>query len=347
MRLLSVGLISLLLLALVACSATPPTYRHTYTAFGSVVELTLVGVPEIRAAAAATQVAEDFAMLHDAWHAWQPGSLGRVNTLLASSGRFAAPPAVLPLITRSQTLALQSDNLFNPALGKLFALWGFHKDDPSHNAPPDPAAVAALLAARPQMQDIVVDGLFLQTANPAVQLDFGAIAKGYATDLALDRLRAQGVQHALINAGGSVKAMGQNGTQPWRVGIRDPHQAQQALAWLEVQGTEAVVTSGSYERFFSYQGQRYSHIIDPRTGQPATGVLAVTVVHPEGATADAAATALFLAGVKDFARIARQMGITQALLLDAAGQIYLTPALAQRLQFTPPTPPMHLIELSS
>ncbi len=343
-RLSGIWVIWLLLLS--ACTTQNKEYKHDFMAFGSMVELTLTGVPQPRAAQLAAQVAEDFTLLHGAWHAWEPGSLGRVNTLLPTGGRFAAPPAVLPLITRSQVLALQSEQLFNPALGKLFALWGFHQQDPSHNVPPDPAAIAALLAAQPRMQDIHVEGVFLQTGNSAVQLDFGAIAKGYATDLALDYLRTQGVRHALINAGGSVKAMGQKAAgQPWRVGIRHPQPGQPVLAWLELQGSEAVVTSGNYERYFLYQGRRYSHIIDPRTGQPvANGVAAVTVVHPDGAVADAAATALFLAGPVALTRIARQMGVTQALLLDEAGQAYLTPALARRLHFTAPAPVLHLLE---
>jgi thiamine biosynthesis lipoprotein len=334
-----------LTLCLSGCTPAPEVYQHSFTRFGTTIELSLSGVTEAQAATANAALEADFALLHEAWHAWEPGSLTRVNTLLPSGARFTVSLSVLPLITQSQTFARQSEGLFNPALGKLYALWGFHKNDPSQHQPPDSAMIKALLTANPQMQDIQVDGIFLRCLNPAVQLDFGGIAKGYATDLALIRLRGLGIHNAIVNAGGNLKAMGRHGTRPWRIGIRDPHTPARVIAWLDLEGDEAVMTSGGYERFFMYQGKRYAHIIDPRSGAPATGTGSATVVHPDGATADAAATALFVAGVRDWARIARQMGVTQALLFDDAGVAHVTPALAARLHFTDPAPQIQLTPL--
>jgi len=95
-------------------------------------------------------------------------------------------------------------------------------------------------------------------------------------------------------------------------------------------GPSAVFTSGDYERFFEYEGRRYHHIIDPRTGWPAVGAASVTVIHPRAATADAAATALLIAHEDEWREIARRMGIDQVLRVEQDGRIVMTPAMARR-----------------
>lgn len=105
------------------------------------------------------------------------------------------------------------------------------------------------------------------------------------------------------------------------------------LASLEIHGDESVFTSGDYERFYEYQGRRYHHIIDPRTGYPARDFVSVTVIHGSAAVADAASTALFVAGKRDWRRIAARMGVEQVMLVDDQGEIILTPAMAERVHF--------------
>jgi len=100
-----------------------------------------------------------------------------------------------------------------------------------------------------------------------------------------------------------------------------------------------IFTSGDYERFFEYEGKRYHHIIDPRDGYPARGTRSVTVLHERGSTADAAATALFVAGPSRWQEIARRMGIDRVMLVDDRGQIHISLAMAQRVQFLDSPPP--------
>jgi thiamine biosynthesis lipoprotein len=122
------------------------------------------------------------------------------------------------------------------------------------------------------------------------------------------------------------------GDKPWLIGIRHPN-GTDVLAALAVSGEESVISSGNYERFREYEGVRYSHIIDPRNGKPAQGLSSVTVIARSGALADAASTALTVAGLQDWHRIARQMGVKYVMLMDEKGIIYVNPAMAKRVQF--------------
>jgi len=333
----------LLLFSLVflsACERKPAAYHEQLLVFGTVVEVSLFGVSEQQGRQAVARLNEDFEYMHRTWHAWHPGPLGRVNQLLASGESFSAPPSILPLIQRGAELSRRSGGLFNPAVGKLIALWGFASDDPPTGPPPQPAAIHAILDQHPSMDDVVVDGIRLQCRNPAVKLDFGAFAKGYAVDRAIERLQEMGIKDAVVNAGGDLRAIGRHGDRPWRVGIRHPRQPG-ILAAVEVEGDESVFTSGDYERYFDWQGVRYSHIIDPRSGYPASGLSSVTVFSRQADLADAAATALFVAGPqeKDWLPVARAMGVAGVLLVDQAGTVHMTPGLTERIHFeTEPLP---------
>ncbi len=151
-------------------------------------------------------------------------------------------------------------------------------------------------------------------------------------DLAITRLRELGIQNAIINAGGNLRAIGKHGDRPWRIGIRNPR-GEGVLASIETRGDESILTSGDYERFYEYQGKRYHHIIDPRSGYPVTGVISVTVIADDAATADAASTALFVAGPQRWREIAKKLGVTQVMLIDGQGRMVVTPAMAKRVRF--------------
>lgn len=182
------------------------------------------------------------------------------------------------------------------------------------------------------MQDIDIDGLSLRGNNPALQLDFGAFGKGYGIDLAVEHLKKMGIENAIVNAGGDMRAIGLRETgDPWKIAIRHPD-GQGIIGSLEISGDESVFTSGNYERNFTWEGKRYHHIIDPRTGYPSAGSASVTVVHNDSTRADAAATALFVAGPKDWHRIARKMGIRFVLLIAENGEMHMNPAMQSRLK---------------
>jgi len=180
------------------------------------------------------------------------------------------------------------------------------------------------------------NGIFkIESKNPAVKLDFGAFAKGYAVDQAIKTIRQAGFNHAMINAGGDIKVIGKKAEKSWNIGIRNPFYQQQTdfpvIASIELNNNESIMTSGDYERFFIHQGKRYHHIIDPRNGYPADSFHSVTIVHSNAALADAAATALFIAGPKEWKKIAQKMGIELVMLMTQSGELIITSKLKPRL----------------
>ncbi|MCW8827466.1 MAG: FAD:protein FMN transferase, partial [Gammaproteobacteria bacterium] len=281
---------------------------------------------------AVSRISEDFQRMHHEWHAWKPGPLVQINRALAQGQSVRVLPSLIPIIKQSSVLSQQSEGLFDPAIGGLLSLWGFQSDGRPNGPPPDAEAIARWVQAEPHMADLTLDGDMLSSTNPAVQLDFGAFAKGYAVDLAIARLREAGIDNAIINAGGDLRSIGSKNGKPWRVGVRHP-QGEGVLATIEVSGDESVFTSGNYERYREHEGVRYNHILDPRTGMPVNGVTSVTVLHDNGAVADAAATALVVAGPEAWHRIARQMGIKFVMLVDDAGVVYMNPAMQHRVEF--------------
>lgn len=180
------------------------------------------------------------------------------------------------------------------------------------------------------MSDIQLQGIKLHSKNPSTELNFGAFAKGYAIDLSMEYLHSLGINNAVINAGGDLRVSGQHGKRPWKIGIRHPRE-EGVIAWLKAQNNESIFSSGDYERFYIYEGQRYHHILNPETGYPASGTTSVTVIHDNAGIADAAATALFIAGPQRWVDIARSMGIKYVMLIDTKGNIHLSPEMEKRI----------------
>ena len=326
---------ALLLPLLLSCTREPPVYQQQSYVFGTLVDVTIAGEPEARAKQLTGQVLADFDRLHQTLHAWKPSDLSRLNAAFAHGEKSPVSPELVGIIRDATTLSAQSGGTFNPAIGKLIKLWGFQNDE-FLPVRPDPKELATLVKAAPGMGDIVLADGYASSKNPAVQLDLGGYAKGYALDVAAAYLRSQGVKGALINIGGNILALGDRGGRPWRVGIQHPRKPS-AIATLELKDGEAVGTSGDYQRFFELDGKRYCHIIDPRSGYPVQGVQAVTVVIPPGRLAgtlsDVASKPLFIAGAPGWRAAASRMGMEQAMLIDAQGEIYLTAAMKKRLQF--------------
>jgi len=129
-----------------------------------------------------------------------------------------------------------------------------------------------------------------------MKIGFGAIGKGYAANKALGILSKLGLDGALVNASGDLISWGKDeGGKSWKIGISNPKQKDQIFSWLNIDET-AIVTSGNYEKFVTINGERFSHIIDPRTGYPVKGLSSVSIICPNAELADALATSVFVLG---------------------------------------------------
>ena len=313
----------------------PHLLRREFMLMGTLATVSLdldERMPATRAEAALDDLQQFLSAFAQRW-SMRDGELARLNQQLAGGNAITVPDDMQTLFAEAQRAQTQSAGRFDVRIGALVKLWGFDDLTRLRSAPPPQADIeelTALLHSAAALND--------RLYGPArVQLDFGAIAKGYACDLALARLRSAGFGNALVNLGGNLRASGHHGLRPWQIGIRHPRADApdnahgSLLATLTLQDGEAVMTSGDYERYFEDHGRRYHHLLDPATGEPAQGLISVSVVHPQGAWADAASTALFVAGPAHWRDTALAMGITQALVVDAQGRILATPALAPRL----------------
>jgi FAD:protein FMN transferase len=342
------GLLATLCAALLACTEPSPL-RESLLVFGTEAQIELRSADMVAARAALTRSAAELNRLHRDWHPWEPGALTHFNDALAGGAAVAIPEVLQLPLARGRELAVASDGLFNPAIGRLVDLWGFHTHDyPVHTPPP---AADVLLAWREDVPTLaqleLLDDGRVRSLHPQLQLDFTAMAEGFAASLVAEHLLQAGVAHAMIAIGGDVLVLGDAGRRPWQVGVRDPFDEGALLAGIALHDGEALFSSGSYARYReSPLGGRWPHVIDARSGLPARGVAAVSVLHRDPVLADAAATALMVAGPTRLAEVAERLGVRCVLLLTEDDTLLATTAMHARLRLlreptrrAPPLPP--------
>ena len=332
------------LFCLAACGRVSLQEQEAYV-FGTRVEVLVVGNDPALARQAIASVLREFDRLHRAYHAWQESELTALNLAIFEGRPQQVSDELANLLRESQEIAKQGQYLFDPGIGQLVKLWGFHSDEFKAVLPPD-ADLKRLIGAHPSIKDLSLNGNIVTSRNKAVALDFGGYLKGVALDRAANLLRQQGIQNALINIGGNVMALGSKEGRPWRVGIQHPRQSG-PLATLELADGEAIGTSGDYQRFFELDDKRYPHLLDPRTGYPASHTQAVTILIPAGPKAgtlsDAGSKPIFIAGPETWRQIARQQQIEFVLRIDQSGQIEATEKIAARLKFTASKPALVIV----
>lgn len=334
--------------------------RDQFYAMGTLIEVITYDVDKAVHVKAIQEIEAMFLALSRRWQPWpQPnqadGELAIINKNLLAGLAAPSNEQFNRIMLEATELSVASRGFFNPAVGKLVQLWGFDgKSDKPLISAPLAEDINALVGAKHGMHLLRFTANSVSSVEP-LALDFGAFLKGYAVDRAVDILRDYSITNGLVEAGGDLRAIGQAGDRPWRIGIRNPRQSG-VLAVIEMQSGESIFTSGDYERFFEVEvddlakpinqnesdsqarvfakkKQRFHHILDPRTGYPAANTVSVTVITKNGALADAAATALFVAGPSQWYKVAASMGVKHVLLMDVDGNVYLNPAMAGRVQF--------------
>lgn len=253
----------------------------------------------------------------------------RVNHRTEDSTDLGADAA--DAVGAALTIAKDTQGALDPTIYPVVEAWGFTKD---HQQVPSPEALADALA-RTGWTRARLDGRTL-TLEPGMEIDLGAVGKGYAGREAGRVLREAGVTSAILSLGGNIEAVGAkpDGT-PWKVGLKAPDS--EGYAGMIAVKDAAVVTSGSYERYFTdEQGRRYHHILDPATGRPAENeLLSVTVVGPDGLVCDALSTALFVMGKDRAAAYWRARGDFAMILIEEGRRVTVTDNLAEDFSLLP------------
>ena len=166
--------------------------------------------------------------------------------------------------------------------------------------------------------------------SEGMRLDLGAVAKGYAADVAVDMLSQKGVKSGILNLGGTVAAMGKKPTgEDWKIGITDPENTASHFGYVQCRD-KIVATSGNYERYFEQDGKRYCHIINPKTGVTVeNGTVSVTVISDSGIKSDALSTALFVMGIDKAQEYWKSSKDFDFILLDNSDTLYVTEGIAE------------------
>lgn len=334
-RAIQLAAIAVIAAVLAGCwPSEPAPYRREFTAFATSIRIEIRGQSAGSAAAAADAIEAFFHGVDRDWYAWGGGELSRVNAALQKGDPIDLSPDLQPLIASAIELHARSGGLFDPAIGGLVALWQFN-DAEAHaggaaGVPPRAIDVEALRARQGTTADLELRGQRLRSRLPVI-LDLGGLAKGSALERVRCLLADHEVADALVDVGGSSQlAIGTHGSRPWKIGLRDPR-SNAIVARLTMRPGEAAASSGDYERYFLKDGERYGHVLDPRTGAPARESAAVTVLAADAELADAAATALMAGGPREFASVADRLGVRDALMITVRGELLLTPGMRQRL----------------
>lgn len=299
--------ILLLSLLLIACQ-NPPEIVLTGSIQGTTYHLKMVtqGL-NVTSAELKTDVEAIFRLVDDQLSNWREDSeISRFNRQKTTEWQ-AVSPAIVQLAAIARDIHDRTGGCYDLTVKPLFDLWGFARHE---QAVPAAAAIQAV-RAHVGMDKLEIDlaGKRLRKLDPDVQISLDSIAQGYTVAVISQALENRGIQNYLAEIGGEMKVKGVKADgSPWRVAIEKPtpmvREVQRILDLQEASGA-AVMTSGTYRNFFESGGQLYSHIIDPRTGQPVThNLLSTTVVHEDPTLADAWSTALLCVGETEGARLA-------------------------------------------
>jgi thiamine biosynthesis lipoprotein len=252
--------------------------RRTLPLMGTIAEITVADRSEGLAHEAVEAVIAELRWVEFTMTRFRNDSdIGRANALASRDG-VTVRPETAEVIETALRWASLSDGRFDPAIGAASELW-----DVTNRHEPPPAEAVQLLADRNFWRHVDVERRgsagVVRYGERDLHLDLGGIGKGYSLDRAVSVLRERGIRHAIVNLGGDLYALGESPEGgDWRVGIRSPDDLSSVMRTLEV-SNRAVATSGDYERFFRWHGERFHHLIDPRTAAPRrTDVRSVTVL---------------------------------------------------------------------
>jgi thiamine biosynthesis lipoprotein len=267
--------------------------RRTLPVMGTIAEITVVDRSEARAQEAVEAVIAELRFVDALMTRFRDDSdIGRANRLAGHEG-VTIGRETAEVIEAALRWASSSEGRFDPAIGAASELW-----DVTNRREPPPAAAVQRLAGRSFWRHVDIErrsGVGTVRYGVAdLHLDLGGIGKGCSLDRSVRALRARGIEHAIVNLGGDLYALGESPEGgPWRVGIRSPDDLGSVARTLEV-SDRAVATSGDYERFFRYGGERFHHLIDPQTAAPRrTSVRSVTVLADRCIDAEPCAVSVF------------------------------------------------------
>nr|WP_319569606.1 FAD:protein FMN transferase [uncultured Draconibacterium sp.] len=295
-------------------------YKRTLKLMGSRFDITVVANNELEGNGYIDMAVAEIQRIEKLISSWDANSETSAINKNAGIQAVKVSPELFALIERAIRISELTDGAFDISYASMDRIWHF---DGSMTKMPSEETIAASVA-KVGYKNIVLDKaastVFLK--KEGMKIGFGAIGKGYAADKAKALLMSKGVSAGIINASGDMNTWGK---QPdgsyWKVAITNPMNKNKAFALLPIKNG-AVVTSGDYEKYVKFNGIRYTHIIDPRTGYPAHGIISATVFAPKAELADALATSVFVMGIDVGLDRINQLPQIECIIVDDKGNIH-------------------------
>lgn len=309
-------------LALFAGSANAAWVGDAMDLMGTRVSVELWADDEARGRELVADVMNEYRRIDNLMSTYKPESeISRVNDH-AAEAPVPVSEELYSIVQRSLELSVASGGAFDITYDSVGYLYDFRA-----RVHPTDEQIAERLAAV-DYRHVVLDPAKRTIAFkvPGVRINLGGIAKGYVVENAAAMLREAGVEHAILNAGGDTRVIGDRRGQPWIVGIRHPRVSDEVVTRLPLVD-EAISTAGDYERFFEENGRRYHHVINPATGEPTEGILTVTVIGPDGTLTDGLDTAIFVMGAEAGLELIKAYPGYETIIVEANGKVSFSPGL--------------------
>lgn len=256
-------------------------------------------------------VFEEFKRLDELLSKYKPTSeISRLN----SEGKLIVSNDTFYILKEAKELSKITNGAFDVTIGPLVDLWGF--SNKNYHKPDVSQIKEALNLVSSDYIKLDEKNNFVELAKPGMKIDLGAIAKGFAIDCAIKKLKIHNIKSCLINAGGQIYCMGTRFSKPWKIAIQDPRK-KGFIKILELVN-QGLSTSGDYEQYFMHDKKRYTHIINPKTGYPAeSGIVSVTIITSNNTIADVLSTAVFVLGEAQGRKIASAFDDTEIIIVGA------------------------------
>lgn len=314
------SILTLLILFSASALFGQQNYKRTLKLMGSRFDITVVAKDSVEGIGYIDMAIEEIIRIETLISSWNPNSQTSAINNNAGIQPITVDEELYTLIGRCVEISKLTDGAFDISYASMDRIW---KYDGSMTTMPSEEKIKASVA-KVGHDNIVLDPenftVFLRLKG--MKIGFGAIGKGYAADKARKLLEQKGVRGGIINASGDLNAWGKqyNGTD-WMVAITNPLNKEKVFSWLPVQNS-AVVTSGNYEKYVEFNGVRYSHIIDPRTGYPSHGINSVSIFTKSAELADAISTAVFVMGVETGLNFINQLKGVECIIVDGSNSIH-------------------------
>jgi len=338
------GLVVLLLGSAATASSlgTPRSVTFLGRAMGTYTHVVVVTDDSVSVVTAVSAGQGEFTRIDSLMSNWtETSEVARLNRE-AAKGATKVQPEVARVIATSLDVWRASHGTNDITVEPLVRAWGFLGGRP--HVPSDDVVRAAFRRVGANQLRLDRAAGTLRYTNDGVKIDLGGIAKGYAVDVVADTLRARGIADALVDISGNMRVFGHPvGSDAWRIGIRDPRDRMPYFARVLLRD-EAISTSGKYEQFVAANGRTYGHIMDPRTGRPAEGLISVTVISQSAMTCDAWDTPLFVLGPAAARAEAKQREDLSAVIVvpgrGAVDTVWVESSLRDRFTLEPAAEPL-------